>query len=65
MAEEKNTVTLIGVGVGDKEFDIEHAERVLSNRVPPKVWKLNDDRYSYKNGKLILNTKKSTPPATT
>lgn len=46
-------VKLDGSGIGIKEFDLDHAERILNNRTPPKAWKLADDKYEFKNGKLI------------
>ena len=47
-------VKLDGSGVGIQEFELSHAERILNNRTPPKVWKLADARYEFKTGKLTL-----------
>ena len=49
-------VTLNGVGVGDKQFEIEHAQNILNITALPKTWKLNDPNYKFvgKPGKGVL-----------
>ena len=49
-------VTLNGVGVGDKQFEIEHAQNILNITALPKAWKLNDPNYKFvgKPGKGVL-----------
>jgi hypothetical protein len=62
----KQTVTLTGVGVGLREFSIEHAENLLNLGLknPPKTWDLTDNSFDFVNGKLIIrrNTKEDKLP---
>ena len=49
-------VKLTGVGVGDKQFTIEHAQNILNIKALPKVWKLNDPNYKLVGGVIVPAT---------
>lgn len=51
--EPKVMVTLFGVGVGEKAFEIGHAQSILNLKTRPLVWKLKDSKYTFKDGKII------------
>lgn len=35
-----------------KEFELEHATRILNVRVPIKTWKLEDENFKFENGEI-------------
>ena len=49
-------VKLTGVGVGDRQFTIEHAQNILNIKALPKVWKLNDPNYKLVGGVIVPAT---------
>ncbi len=50
----KEKVILTAKEVGDTSFALDHAERILNLPTPPQVWSLNDPKYIFTNGKIIL-----------
>ena len=49
-------VKLTGVGVGDRQFTIEHSQNILNIKALPKVWKLNDPNYKLVGGVIVPAT---------
>lgn len=55
-------VILEGKGIGDKTFDIEHAQRILDIKTPPKAWKLKDPAYELVAGKITKKAAQAQSP---
>lgn len=61
----KETITLKGAGVGDQEFEANHAQSILDfqRKNPPTSWVLNDANYKMVSGKITKIEQQTPPPA--